>query len=1371
MANAHRRHSRRSSSSSLRRSPARWQPSQRPKLSLVLRISRALETLMVQGILPQLQRKVAELEDTVATARKGKSSFKLLKLWGSKATSAASDAGLGGSVYGMLSTEAQQRRLADLTFFLQNYKSAASHYSQLRKDFNNDKATRHAASASEMFAVCMSFVDVPTADQTYFDKALAAFLPEKGLGAYAMRLVLTYTHVLQSRRQYSEAVAELYIKQHPSAHRKAAFNFIQAGHCYAGAAASSLALRCLLSGWHMIKNKRWGLVEARLLTTMARQTAYLNHFSTTAAGERAVAVPLPPEGIAAGAELVVRCWVTLDSPGDHCLSLMAGYAGAQPAAELPFRTSRLAERIVVQPSLHVEAGLALHGQEEAQGFLTLRLRSHLANTATIRRFCLVNTDWALTPSSQGNLPSEVTADSHPLVTLPCVRASAQRQSLDAVLADEADSAVLAAECNRRMPNQEPFVLIIWSDSHAQVERAVTTCPLTSWDQGVALNEAVHVVLDYESVVVHDFSVDRFVPVAFPSLPSWSSGMNIVKGLSFGCSLLNGTERPGILNEKLYESQIKAAVKRFPHVDSLKPADGFVSQHREELGRTLASHYYTMVDLLEFQALNTELTTKFLDVITSYVACLLMLSRLEERKNIASCFTTVCELERKAPEPSFPRLARFLMEFDAPLKLLPTIFAPYEKILAQALHSMSKHIAMHYRDAAAYRKDHVLSVSNKPANVPHELLADEVFQLVAVALGDSYVFTLQGTQTIDIHAAYEQLIGFLKEGKKMAKVKTACHELINTVVAKSPSFHADRRTFLRSAMHQLLSIFREQPGLMGPQGLQLTTKEQEIVRGFIDTAFMMSEGGKPDLSGFQLDWLRLQASLSGKATRHPLIKHAPIASALNLATFHSYLAEDVGMETFVREAALPGQIYYYPRFFQNAFTDCLKSASQARFALSFAQICDGFIDNGTGFMPDGQRELSNKAFEMAYGCLDKMAACAAQTLGQIADVHIRMAEKTFISAIRGVENFVSMDVSSLFSRLLLEQSILDEHRTTLAGVYVKFYCDMIFSHGNNGRIVNSASRHMLISMSGSSGFKAEDYTDARELQALCRLVGPFGIKQLNDRMLGRAANAIGDLKVIVGKNGKLVELVQHCERATASEDVLRSLQDLEAFTSTLCFLGLVLDFRKYMLAALEVVLKDRIPFVYSAIAELNMQIRASSVQLLALTAGIDMQVDPQLELVLHSSRSGGSDQEYQFWITFMAMCAASVRHIGSASSGFAFKANVDAFENNAMGAATAISALSAAAFKTVAQQGMERQTIQIGQLMLLRIASTLLLRQMAGGDTRKNHRVGLAILNTIVESSPFVTADQLEKYLPYTLVRAANNTLFTRGASVTMFETE
>ncbi|KAL2158657.1 hypothetical protein VTH06DRAFT_4139 [Thermothelomyces fergusii] len=124
--------------------------------------------MVTQSVIPTMERNVSIWNDQVASRRRGLSGrfmslSKRFTFGGSSRGSAGGAAASSGSssnydvqgFYRADTPEAIMRRLADYAFMLRDWKLAMSTYDLLRGDFQNDRAWRYHASASEMAALAL----------------------------------------------------------------------------------------------------------------------------------------------------------------------------------------------------------------------------------------------------------------------------------------------------------------------------------------------------------------------------------------------------------------------------------------------------------------------------------------------------------------------------------------------------------------------------------------------------------------------------------------------------------------------------------------------------------------------------------------------------------------------------------------------------------------------------------------------------------------------------------------------------------------------------------------------------------------------------------------------------------------------------------------------------------------------------------------------------------------------------------------------------------------------------------------------------------------------------------------------------------------
>lgn len=323
-------------------------------------------------------------------------------------------------------------------------------------------------------------------------------------------------------------------------------------------------------------------------------------------------------------------------------------------------------------------------------------------------------------------------------------------------------------------------------------------------------------------------------------------------------------KPGFLSDKNLESSIKNIVRRFPSVDSknLTP----IHNLKNEIIKSLSLYYYTFVDLLDFKdhvcelltsmdafqvdldiSLNFELTKHYLDLVTTYVCLMVLLSRVEDRKAVLGLFNAAYEIVHGSPDSSFPRLGSMIMDYEIPFKKLCDEFVPHSRLLLSSLVSVMPLYLARNVSADKWRSELRLSLVGNPGLLLKPVQADRmsceylsldtmerwvVFGLLLIhpalqqdqlnklwisALESSWVIPLFRDEVIYTH---QYIIGFFDTIKSYSKRVSEVKECHTQALQKSGYKHRERRKFLRTALKELGLILMDQPGLLGPKALMV-----------------------------------------------------------------------------------------------------------------------------------------------------------------------------------------------------------------------------------------------------------------------------------------------------------------------------------------------------------------------------------------------------------------------------------------------------------------------------------------------------------------------------------------------------------------------
>nr|XP_022336784.1 nck-associated protein 1-like isoform X4 [Crassostrea virginica] len=333
-------------------------------------------------------------------------------------------------------------------------------------------------------------------------------------------------------------------------------------------------------------------------------------------------------------------------------------------------------------------------------------------------------------------------------------------------------------------------------------------------------------------------------------------------------LENPQNKPTFLTEKAYEPVYRYLLRRFPHVDSKSSTLQVINNIKQDVVTSLSVYYFTFVDIMDFKdhvvdllttidacqvhmdvTLNYDLTVNYLNLISTYVSLMILMSRVEDRRVVLSLYNVAYEYLNASSDPSFPRLGQMVIDYDIPLKKLSEEFVPHSRVVVLALISLHKIYPKRNLPADQMRATGMLSLLTEPLkimNVPntdmvqceylsldamekwiifslilsHQYLQEaQLWDLWKTALQSGYIVQLCRDEVLHVHSYINTFFESLK-GHNMSKRVTEVKDLQHQALLSSPGIHKERRKFLRSALKELALIFTDQPGLLGPKGLYI-----------------------------------------------------------------------------------------------------------------------------------------------------------------------------------------------------------------------------------------------------------------------------------------------------------------------------------------------------------------------------------------------------------------------------------------------------------------------------------------------------------------------------------------------------------------------
>nr|NVI74274.1 HEM-protein [Cucujiformia] len=238
-------------------------------------------------------------------------------------------------------------------------------------------------------------------------------------------------------------------------------------------------------------------------------------------------------------------------------------------------------------------------------------------------------------------------------------------------------------------------------------------------------------------------------------------------------------------------------------------------------------------------------------------------------------------------------------------------------------------------------------------------------------------------------------------------------------------------------------------------------------------------------------------------------------------------------------------------------------------------------------------------------------------------------RAYMNVLQTVENYVHIDITRVFNNCLLQQTQqLDSHGDkTIAAIYTQWYSEILLRRVSGGNIIFSMNQRSFVSLTveGSIPFNPEEYSDVNELRALAELIGPYGMKQMNETLMWHIASQVIELKKLAETNKEvLLALRTNFDKPEVMKEQFKKLTHVENVLQRMTIVGVILSFRNLAQSCLTDVLEERIPFLLSSILDFRHHLPTGDpmkvVSEMTSAAGLSCKVDPTLVNAIVSQKT-------------------------------------------------------------------------------------------------------------------------------------------------------
>jgi len=174
-----------------------------------------------------------------------------------------------------------------------------------------------------------------------------------------------------------------------------------------------------------------------------------------------------------------------------------------------------------------------------------------------------------------------------------------------------------------------------------------------------------------------------------------------------------------------------------------------------------------------------------------------------------------------------------------------------------------------------------------------------------------------------------------------------------------------------------------------------------------------------------------------------------------------------------------------------------------------------------------REYLNQHLETRFArALAGMVMFSPETSEIAKPSELLTSVRAYMNVLQSVENYVHVDMTRIFNNVLLQQTQQADTNgePTIASMYTQWYSDILLRRVSAGHICFSPTLKSFVSLSpeGAVPFNAEEFSDPTELRALVELIGPYGIRLLNETLMWHISSQVTELKKLVYANKDLLE---------------------------------------------------------------------------------------------------------------------------------------------------------------------------------------------------------------------------------------------------------
>eukprot|EP01027_Heterolobosea_sp_BB2_P002198 GEZU01003300.1.p1 GENE.GEZU01003300.1~~GEZU01003300.1.p1 ORF type:complete len:1155 (-),score=459.14 GEZU01003300.1:483-3947(-) len=378
-------------------------------------------------------------------------------------------------------------------------------------------------------------------------------------------------------------------------------------------------------------------------------------------------------------------------------------------------------------------------------------------------------------------------------------------------------------------------------------------------------------------------------------------------------------------------------------------------------------------------------------------------------------------------------------------------------------------------------------------------------------------------------------------------------------------------------------------------------------------------------------------------------------------------------------------------------------------------------------------------------------------------------RVFLTEIKVVEQWVAINCEELALKAFLEDfthhaypkspfdfsTIFDENDNSLVIVQIaKFYTEVVNSVTKAKLLYSPLRRTFVTTPQSFLTYPIECYLDLPELMDLCRLVGPLGVRVIDQFLLDSIFSKVTDVKNTIARYAnELKDFENTIYREDILSDLSRKFKGFEVLFQQSLAVGCVLQFRKNLHEALRCVMREHAPLIFNTVQNAHEQYPTNifrdpkyfDIDGMVNDCGMPMLADDHAFKKVMESHADANTWE-------LLPTAFAVLLTTTAFRDDNYDVNLEGWNNNAhVLVPTMISLI--VTMQTIKTQNASEALIEGSFAKFVEMASMILLHMKDSKEYAKQIKDAYIFVDKVVQECSYVKQSTLEAMCPYSLFRS------------------